>query len=100
MELLAKREKELTNIYKYSGRGFFLAYTFGAFSFYALRRGTSPYFKDFIKHTILCIGGTFVFAKTAEKLASEMYYNNVLIQMSDKYNFTPEEVMDLQRNLN
>ena len=59
-----------------------------------------PYFKDIVKHTILGVGGTFVFARTAEKIAAEMYYNKVLINLSDKYNFTPEEVMDLQRNLN
>jgi hypothetical protein len=46
------------------------------------------------------VGGTFVFAKMAEKVASETYYNQILIGLSDKYNFTPEEVMDLQRNLN
>lgn len=39
-------------------------------------------------------------ALLAERVASEMYYNKLLIQLSDKYNFTPEEVMDLQRNLN
>ena len=46
---------------------------------YALRRGTSPYFKDLVKHGILCVGGTFVFAKLAEKVAAEMYYNKILI---------------------
>ena len=51
-------------------------------------------------HSILCIGGSFCSAYMAEKIASETYYNTVLINMSDKYNFTPEEVMDLQRNLN
>ena len=51
-------------------------------------------------HTILAIGGTFMFAFLAEKIAAEMVYNRVLIDMSNKYNFTPEEVNDLQRNLN
>lgn len=53
-----------------------------------------------MKHIVLSVGGTFITAMVAERLASELYYNKVLIQMSDKYNFTPEEVMDLQRNLN
>jgi hypothetical protein len=59
-----------------------------------------PYFKDVMKHGILCVGGTFASALLAEKIASETYYNKLLIQLADKYNFTPEEVMDLQRNLN
>lgn len=53
-----------------------------------------------MKHTVLSISGTFVTALGAERLASELYYNRLLIQLSDKYNFTPEEVLDLQRNLN
>ena len=59
-----------------------------------------PYFKDVMTHTILMVGGSFVSGRLTEKIASEFYYNKVLIQLSDKYNFSPEEVMDLQRNLN
>ncbi len=65
-----------------------------------LRGRGLPYFRDVMKHTVLCVGGTFASAMLAERLASEMYYNKLLIQLSDKYNFTPEEVLDLQRNLN
>ncbi len=54
-----------------------------------------PYMRDVMKHMILGIGGTFLFARGAEKIAAEMYYNKILIQLADKYNFTPEEVMDL-----
>jgi hypothetical protein len=100
MELLKRREDELSMIYKMSGRGFFFAYGLGFLGYHAFRRGQTPYFKDVVKHLILCVGGTFVFARMAEKIAAEMYYNRVLINLSDKYNFTPEEVMDLQRNLN
>jgi hypothetical protein len=35
-----------------------------------------------------------------EKIAAELYYNRILLDLADKYNFTPEEVVDLQRNLN
>ena len=28
------------------------------------------------------------------------YYNRIIMSLVDKYNFNPEEVMDLQRNLN
>jgi hypothetical protein len=99
MEMLAKRETELTKIYRYGGRGFFTAYSLGVAAM-CLRRGTLPYFRDMAMHSILCVGGSFCAAYMAEKIASETYYNTVLINMSDKYNFTPEEVMDLQRNLN
>ena len=99
MELLARRESELTKIYSYSGKGFITCYALGMAAL-CLRRGTLPYFKDVVKHSILSVGGTFVFAKMSEKVASETYYNQILIGLSDKYNFTPEEVMDLQRNLN
>ena len=44
--------------------------------------------------------GTYLSAMLSEKVAAELYYNKLLIQLADKYNFTPEEVMDLQRNLN
>ena len=100
MELMTKREQELQKIYTYSGRGFFLSYLLGVTAFYALRGKTTPYFRSVVKHTVLCVGGTFAAALGAERLASELYYNKLLIQLSDKYNFTPEEVLDLQRNLN
>jgi hypothetical protein len=58
------------------------------------------FFRDFLKHSVLCVGGSFVSAKLAEKVAAETVYNQVLIDMANKYNFTPEEVTDLQRNLN
>lgn len=95
MELLKKREDELSKIYRYSGRGFFFSYIFGVTAFYFMRGRTTPYFKNVVKHTILCLGGTFGSALLAERLASEVYYNKLLISLSDKYNFTPEEVMDL-----
>jgi len=58
-------------------------------------RGRTPFFRDIFKHSVLCIGGTFISALASERIASELYYNKLLIQLSDKYNFTPEEVMDL-----
>jgi len=67
---------------------------------YFLRGRSTPYFRNVIKHTVLCIGGTFAVGLGTERLASELYYNKLLIQLSDKYNFTAEEVLDLQRNLN
>jgi hypothetical protein len=79
VELLAKRDKELTTIYTYSGRGFFFSYLIGLTGFYLLRGKGTPYFKDVIKHTVLCVGGTFSSALFAERLASEMYYNKLLI---------------------
>ena len=100
VELLVKRENELTKVYQYSGRGFFLSYITGASLYYFMKGRGSPYFSGVMKHAFLCIGGTFGAALLAERLASELYYNKVLIQLSDKYNFTPEEVLDLQRNLN
>ncbi len=100
METLQKRENELSKIYMYSGRGFFASYVLGVTAFYALRGRSLPFFRDFMKHTFLAVSGTFVSALSAERLASELYYNKALIQMADKYNLTPEEVLDLQRNLN
>ena len=100
MEHLRKREEELSKIYQYSGRGFFAAYTLGVTAFYLLRGKSTPFFSTLVKHSILALSGTFGVALGAERLASELYYNKLLIQLSDKYNFTPEEVLDLQRNLN
>ena len=95
VDLLVKRESELTKIYQYTGRGFFLSYIAGVTVYYLFRGRTTPFFKDVVKHSMLAVGGTFAAALTTEKIASEFYYNKVLIQLSDKYNFTPEEVLDL-----
>jgi len=38
-----------------------------------------PYFRNVVKHTILCVGGTFSAAFGGERLASELYYNKLLI---------------------
>ena len=77
-----------------------MAYLAGFCFNFAIRKGTTPYFRDIVSHFILATGGGFASAYLAEKVAAETYYNQVMIQLSDKYNFTPEEVMDLQRNLN
>ena len=100
MELLAKRETELTKIYQYSGYAFFLSYVVGVTAYYLMRGKSLPFFRNMVKHTILSLSGTLAAALGCERLASELYYNKLLIQLSDKYNFTPEEVLDLQRNLN
>ena len=100
MSLLSQRETELTKIYSYTGKGFFTMYALGVFFNFAVRKGSTPYFKDIIQHGILATGGAFASSYMTEKIAAEMHYNQVMIQLADKYNFTPEEVMDLQRNLN
>ena len=99
MDLLAQREKELSKIFKYSGWTFIGMYAMGALSSIAMR-GQLPYFRSFLTHTTLALAGTYGSAHLGESLAAELYYNKLLIQLADKYNFTPEEVMDLQRNLN
>lgn len=100
MELLRRREEELSRIYRVAGWGFFGSYVVGACAYYVMRGRSTPLFKQMVQHTILSVSGTFISALGAERLASELYYNKLLIQLSDKYNFTPEEVLDLQRNLN
>jgi len=79
MELMAKRENELSKIFKYSGQGFFATYLIGLTGMYFLRGKGLPYFRNVVKHTILCVGGTFSAAFGGERLASEMYYNKLLI---------------------
>lgn len=79
MELLRKREEELTRIFQYSGRGFFAAYLLGVAGYYVMRGKTTPLFRAVVKHSILSVSGTFVAALAAERLASELYYNKLLI---------------------
>ena len=79
MDLLVKRENELTKIYQYVGRGFFASYFVGVSVFYFMRGRGTPFFKDILKHSILGIGGTFLSALVAERIAAEFYYNRVLI---------------------
>ena len=100
MEMLAKRERELGTIRKYTAGGFAALYLLGFLGHFSMRVGSLPYFKDVVMHSVLGVAGTYFSSQMSEKVAAEFYYNQVLIQMADKYNFTPEEVMDLQRNLN
>ena len=79
VDLLVKREDELTKIYQYTGRGFFLSYLIGVAGFYMFRGRSTPFFRDVIKHSCLSIGGTFTSALLVEKIASEVYYNKILI---------------------
>ena len=78
MDLLAKRERELTNIFQYSGRAFFATYVLGAVGFYFFK-GRTPFFKDIAKHTVLSLSGFVGTSLLAEKIASELYYNKLLI---------------------
>ena len=99
VELLAKRDTELTNFYRYGAWAFLGLY--GAASVGScVMRGRLPFMRQVFQHTILAGTGTICSGLVIEKVAAEMYYNKLLIQMSDKYNFTQEEVMDLRRNLN
>ena len=79
MDMLAKREKELSDIFKYSARGFLGLYCVGVLGFYGIRKGSLPYFKDVVMHSILGITGTFGTGYVCEKVAAEFYYNQVLI---------------------
>ena len=99
MELLALRDKELSMIYRWSAYAFLGGYAIASFGNVVMKRRL-PYFRSFMKHSMLATAGTLGTGLLSEKLAAEMYYNRLLISLSDKYNFTPEEVMDLQRNLN
>ena len=100
MEILRKREEDLSKIHKFSGQAFLASYLIGATYVFAIRRGHFPYMKQIVTGAILGTAGTFIAAELSDKLAAELYYNRILMQLVDKYNFTPEEVMDLQRNLN
>ena len=99
LELMAKREQELTRCFQLGGYGFLGAYTLLSVA-NIIMKGRMPYFRTFTKHFILAGCGTFCSAFVVEKIAAELYYNKILIQMADKYNFTPEEVNDLHKNLN
>jgi hypothetical protein len=55
-----------------------MSYICGAAAYYILK-GKTPYFKTLFRHSILCVGGTFAAALMAERLASELYYNKLLI---------------------
>ena len=94
MDLLAQRDQELTKIYQYSGYSFLGAYALAS-AFGIIMKGRLPFFRTAFKHFTLAGTGTFCEALGGEKIAAELYYNKVLISLADKYNFTPEEVMDL-----
>ena len=79
MDLLSKRERELTTIRVYSAYGFAALYTLSVIGHYGMRVGAIPYFKDVIMHTVLGVTGTYVAHQSTEKVAAELYYNQVLI---------------------
>mmetsp|Transcript_26181 Transcript_26181/g.34957 ORF Transcript_26181/g.34957 Transcript_26181/m.34957 type:complete len:120 (+) Transcript_26181:70-429(+) len=79
MDMLAKRERELETIRKYTAAGFMAFYFLGVIGHFAVRKGSMPYFKDVIMHSVLGISGTYCAGQGSEKLASEFYYNQVMI---------------------
>ena len=79
MDLLAKRENELNSIYVNSARGFLALYCLGFVGHFAMRKGTMPFFKDFMMHGVLGVTGTFATGYVIEKVAAEFYYNQILI---------------------
>ena len=59
--MLSKRERELTQIRVYAMYGFAAVYTLGVFGHFGMRKGTMPYFKDVIMHTVLGVSGSYFF---------------------------------------
>ena len=78
VDLLAKRDVELTKIYRYGGYGFLGMYAFASFGSIVMR-GRLPFFRQVVKHSILATTGTFCSALMGEKLAAELYYNKLMI---------------------
>ena len=99
VEIMRMREEELNIITKVTTYGFFALYGIGLAS-RMWKRGNYLYFRDWMKHSVLWIGGGLGTGLLWEKFAAEMHYNKILYALADKYNFTPNEVTDLQRNLN
>ena len=59
MEMLSKREREMTQIRVYALYGFAAMYTIGVLGHFGMRKGTMPYFKDVIMHSILGVSGSY-----------------------------------------
>ena len=78
MDLLVRRETELSKIYKYSGWTFFGAYSLCGIATMAMS-GRLPYFRRFMTHTTLACVGTYGSAHIGEWVAAEFYYNKLLI---------------------
>ena len=80
MDLMVQRDNELMHIYRYSGWAFFGTYC-GVSLFKMIGRGRLqlPYMKTFVRHTCIIFPGTLCFALGCEKIAAELYYNNMLI---------------------
>ena len=62
---------------------------------YVVWKGQLPYFNKVIWSVGFGAAGFFLGGLIAEKIAAEFHYNWVLLDLADKYNFTPEEVVDL-----
>ena len=78
MDLMAQRDKELTNIFRYGGYSFLGCYGLASIGS-ILMKGRLPFFRTFTKHSILAGCGTYVSAMLSEKIAAEIFYNKLLI---------------------
>jgi hypothetical protein len=78
VELLARRDKELTNIYRYGAYGFLGTYALAAVGS-TIMRGRLPFMRVVVKHTILAGTGTFCSGLLCEKMAAELHYNKLMI---------------------
>ena len=94
VELLSKRDRELTRTFQIGAYSFLGGYAFLSLA-NIMMKGRLPFFRTFMTHSILAGTGTYCSAMATEKVCAELWYNKLLIQLADKYNFTPEEVMDL-----
>lgn len=63
-------------------------------------KGKPVYFRNWIG-LILGFGlGSMITYHLADRLAADLYYNRVLIDMANRYNITRQEVISLQTALN
>ena len=99
LEMMSKRDEELSKInhttsYTFAGVTCFLFIT----NFILTWR--TPYFSQVLWYLAFGSSGFFLGGLIVEKIAAELYYNKILLDMADKYNFSPSEVVELQWNLN
>ena len=88
MKLMNLREERLDFINKTVSYSLPTAYlSFVGLWYYF--KGVTPYFWQVMRHGIFATVGFLLGGLIAEKIAAELFYNQVLFSLADKYNFTP-----------
>ncbi len=81
-----------------SARGFQALYAGGVLFRYM--RGSGFYFRTWTSLGVGLVLGTIATYHISERIACDLYYNRILLEMANRYNISRAEIIKLQTSLN